>query len=93
MATLSWLAGTAGGSFIIGILIQSTLTIYNPSYVPKKWQGTLFVFATSAIQGIVNIYLVNLMPRLQTVVIFPHGLGWIAVIIFLSVLAEHTSHA
>ena len=91
MASLSWLAGTAGGSFIIGTMIQGTLTAYHPSYVPQKWQGTLFVFATSFVQGIVNIYCVNFLPRLQTIMMFPHGLGWIAVIGFLAALAEHTS--
>jgi choline transport protein len=91
MASLSWLAGTAGGSFIMGTLIQGTLTAYQPSYVPQRWQGTLFVFATSVVEGLINIYGVNFLPRLQTIMIFPHGLGWIAVIAFLASLAEHTS--
>jgi choline transport protein len=91
MASLSWLAGTAGGSFIIGTLIQGLLSAYQPSYVPKKWQGTLFVFATSIAEGLINIYGVNFLPSLQTVMMVPHGLGWIAVMIFLGVLAEHTS--
>jgi choline transport protein len=91
MASLSWLAGTAGGSFIIGTLIQGLLSAYRPSYLPRKWRGTLFVFATSLVEGLVNIYGVNYLPVLQTIMMVPHGLGWIAVMIFLGLLAEHTS--
>jgi hypothetical protein len=91
MATLSWQAGSAGGSFLIGTLIQGCISIYHPSYVPQRWQGTLFVFAVTAIEGAINIGLVNYLPWLQTIMIVPHGLAWIAVIIFLSVLAPKTT--
>jgi choline transport protein len=91
MATLSWQAGSAGGSFLIGTLIQGCISIYHPSYIPQRWQGTLFVFAVTAIEGFINIGLVNYLPWLQTIMIVPHGLAWIAVIIFLSVLAPKTS--
>jgi len=93
MATLSWQAGSAGGSFMIGSLIQGCLIVYRPTYAPQRWQGTLFVFATAAVEGIVNIFLVQWLPWLQTLMIFPHGFGWIAVIAFLGVLApKATAH-
>lgn len=37
----------------------------NPSYAPTRWQGTLFVFATSAFQGLVNTFLAAQLPRIQ----------------------------
>jgi choline transport protein len=91
MSTLSWQAGSAGGSFLIGTLIQAMLTSYRPSYVPQRWQGTLFVFGVALVEGVVNIFLVNWLPWLQTIAIIPHGLGWIAVIAFLAVLAPKAS--
>jgi len=92
MATLSWQAGSAGGSFMIGSLIQGCLIMYRPdTYTPERWQGTLFVFAVAFVEGVVNIFLVNWLTWLQTLMIIPHGLGWIAVIAFLTVLSPQAS--
>jgi choline transport protein len=93
MSTVSWQAGAAGGAFLNGTLIQGIIAAYDTSYIPKRWQGTLFVFAICLIEGIVNAFFVNQLPRLQKVMAVPHGLGWIAVIIVMWVLAPHaTSH-
>jgi choline transport protein len=89
MATTSWQAGSAGGTFLIGLLIQGTLAAYKPSYVPQRWQGTLFVFGVALIEGLVNSVFANQLPRIQKVMIFPHGLGWIPIIVILWVLAPH----
>jgi choline transport protein len=75
MSTLSWQAGTAGASFILGVLIQSCIIAYNPHYTPKRWQGTLFVFLSAAIQGLVNGFFSAQLPRLQKIMVVPHGLG------------------
>jgi choline transport protein len=91
MATTSWQAGTAGGAFLTGTIIQGTIVAYNPNYVPTRWQGTLFVFAIAGVTGIVNIFMVNQLPYIQKVMIFPHGLGWIPIITILWVLSPHPS--
>jgi choline transport protein len=91
MATTSWQAGSAGGSFLIGTLIQGTIAAYKPSYIPQRWQGTLFVFAVALIEGLVNSVFANQLPRIQKVMVFPHGVGWIAVIVVIWVLAPHAS--
>lgn len=76
-----------------GTLIQGIIAAYDPTYVPKRWQGTLFVFAICLLEGIVNGIFVNQLPRLQKIMTFPHGLGWIAVIVVMWVLAPHaTAH-
>ncbi|TID23547.1 hypothetical protein E6O75_ATG03183 [Venturia nashicola] len=91
MSTLSWQAGTAGSAFIMGSLIQAVVVAYNPSYAPTRWQGTLFVFAFSAFQGLVNTFLAAQLPRIQKLMVVPHALGWIAVVAVLWVLAPHAS--
>jgi len=45
------------------------IAAYYPSYIPKRWQGTLFVFAIAAIEGIVNVSMVNQLPRIQKVIL------------------------
>jgi len=89
LATTSWQAGSAGGSFLIGTIIQGIIIAYNPNYNPTKWQGTLFVFAVAAVAGIINVFFVSQLPHIQKVMIFPHGLGWIPIIVILWVLSPH----
>jgi choline transport protein len=73
MSTLSWVSGTAGGSFIFGVLITSILVVYNPSYSPQPYQTTLFVFAVALVQGLANTVGASQLPRFQKLVMIPHG--------------------
>ncbi|KIW01233.1 uncharacterized protein PV09_07276 [Verruconis gallopava] len=91
MATLSWQAGAAGGAFLNGTLIQGIIAAYDSTYVPQRWQGTLFVFMVALLAFIVNGIFANQLPRLQKVMVFPHGLGWIAVVVVMWVLAPHAN--
>jgi choline transport protein len=91
MSVLSWQASTAGGSFIVGTLIQSTIIAFNPSYSSKPWQNVLFVIAVTIIECLGNTVFASQLPRIQKIMVVPHALGWIAVIIVLWVLAPHAS--
>src|ERR1700753_302038 len=91
MSLLSWQAGTAGGSFIIGVFIQSILIAYRPTYSPHPYQGTLFVFAVALFIGLINTVGARHLPTLQNIVIFPHALGWIAVMAFMWALGPRAS--
>jgi hypothetical protein len=65
MSTLSWVSGTAGGSFIFGVLITSILVAYNPSYSPQPYQTTFFVFAVALVQGLADTVGASQLPRFQ----------------------------
>lgn len=88
---LSWQAGTAGGTFIVGTLIQATIIAYSSSYAPKPWQSVLFVIAATAIECIINTVFASQLPRMQKLMVVPHALGWIAVVIVLWTLAPHAT--
>lgn len=45
MSTLSWQAGNAADCFLTGTISQALIQTNSPSYEPKRWQGTLLVFA------------------------------------------------
>lgn len=45
MSTLSWQAGNAADCFLTGTMAQALIVVNHPGYVPKRWEGTLFVFA------------------------------------------------
>ncbi|CAG8302777.1 unnamed protein product [Penicillium nalgiovense] len=44
MSVLELQSGTASGSFLTGTIIQGLISVRNPDYDPKGWQGTLLVF-------------------------------------------------
>lgn len=91
MSTLSWQAGTAGGAFLFGTLIQGTVVAYRPEYQPKPFHGTLMAIAISLTEGAFNIWALKWLPKMQEIIAFPHALGWIAVIGVLAALAPHAS--
>lgn len=91
MATLSWQASTAGGTFILATMIQGMAVTYHPSYVPKPWHPTLIVFALSLFEGALNIFALKYLPMMQQVLAFPHAIGWIVVIGVLAGLAPHAN--
>lgn len=44
MSVLELQSGTASGPFLTGTIIQGLISVRNPDYDPKGWQGTLLVF-------------------------------------------------
>jgi len=89
MSTLSWQAGNASGSFLTGTIIQALLTVNYPTYDPKNWQGTLFVFAMVAIVYAVNIWGAQIWPKMQNGLMVLHIFVFLIVIIALWVCTPH----
>lgn len=88
MSTLSWQAGVASGSFLIGTVIQGLITVNDPSYEPKPWQGTLLIFAVTLIVFNINIWGARALPMFQNLLLVLHVFGFTAIIIFLWVVAR-----
>jgi choline transport protein len=91
MSTLSWQAGSASGSFLTGTIIQGLITVNNPDYNAKNWQGTLLVFAMVLVILVANIWGAKSLPMLQNILLVIHCFGFFAVIIVLWVLAPRNS--
>lgn len=91
MSTLSWQAGNASGSFLTGTIIQALLVVNYPDYEPKRWQGTLLVFAMVIVLCVVNIWASNIWAQIQNGLLILHIVVFLAVIITLWVLAPHQS--
>lgn len=88
MSTLSWQAGVASGSFLIGTVIQGLITINNPSYEAKPWQGTLLIFAVTLIVFNLNIWGARALPMFQNLLLVLHVFGFTAIIVFLWVVGR-----
>jgi hypothetical protein len=91
MSVLAWQAGSASGSFLTGTIIQGLISIRNPDYEPKDWQGTLFVFAMILVIYIFNVYASDAMPVLNNLLMIFHVLSWTVIIIVFWAMAPHRS--
>ncbi|RAH59700.1 GABA permease [Aspergillus piperis CBS 112811] len=91
MSVLAWQAGAASGSFLTGTIIQGLISVRNPDYDPKRWQGTLFVFAMILIIYFFNVYAASWMPRIQNALLALHTICWVVVIVVLWAMAPRQS--
>lgn len=88
MSTLSWQAGVASGSFLIGTVIQGLITVNDDSYEPKPWHGTLLIWAITAIVFNLNIWGARALPVFQNLLLVLHVFGFSAIIIYLWVVGR-----
>lgn len=91
LATTSWQAGSAGGSFLASSLIQALIIAYDDSYVPQPYYLTLLFIAMACIYAFFNLLIPEYLPAIETAVAFVHGLAWIPVVVILAVLAQRAS--
>ena len=88
MSTMSWQGGVASGAFLVGTVFQSLISINNPSYERKGWQGTLFVFAIAIFVCNLNIWGARGLPLLQNILLVLHVFSFAAVVILLFVVGR-----
>jgi len=72
-------------------MIQGLITLNNPDYIPKNWQGTLIVIAITAFCIIFNTFLAKRLPMVEGIVLMIHLLGFLGVLIPLWILAPRNS--
>lgn len=88
---LGWQAGTASASFLSGTMIQGLMVLWDDTYVPARWEGTLLTMAMALIMTFFNTYGARQLPLLEGVVLCLHVLGFFAILIPLWVLAPKQS--
>lgn len=67
------------------------ITIQNPNYQARNWQGTLFVWAMIAIIYYFNVHAASWMPRIQNLLLALHLMCWVIVVVVLFAMAPHNS--
>lgn len=91
MSTLSWQAGNASGSLLVGTIIQALIEINHPSYEWQNWHGTLLVFASVLIIYIVNVWGAQVWPKVQNGLLLLHIIAFAVVISVLWAMSPHRS--
>jgi len=72
-------------------MIQGLLVLNDDSYVPKRWQGTLLLWAALVVVVIINTIGARVLPKIEGVILIIHTLGFLAVLIPMIYLAPHGS--
>jgi len=88
LCTLGWQVGNAAIAYLAGTIIQGLITLNNPDYVPKQWQGTLIIWAVLTFGVIFNAFFASKLPMIEGIILVLHVLGFFAVLIPLWVLGK-----
>ncbi|ATY61291.1 amino acid permease 2 [Cordyceps militaris] len=80
-STMAWQAGNALGLFLVGTLIQATITLNNDDYVAKTWHGSLFVIAVSCTTVLANIFGSRIIPHTQNAIFALSLLAFVAFLV------------
>lgn len=74
-----------------GTLIQGMIVLNNPQYEPKRWQGTLLLWAVVFVAVFINTVISSLLPMLEGLILIIHVLGFFAIVIPLVYMSSHGS--
>ncbi|KAL4794299.1 amino acid/polyamine transporter I [Aspergillus venezuelensis] len=88
---IGWQAACASVSFIAGTQIQGAVLLGHPNYNAQPWHGTLIMWAAVLLALGVNLAGGKLLPRLETIILVIHVLGFFAIVIPLTYMADHKS--
>ncbi|KAE8353471.1 amino acid/polyamine transporter I [Aspergillus coremiiformis] len=92
VTTLGWMSAFTSSSFLAGTEIQGVVTLSHPNYDPKAWQGTLIMWAAVCLALAINIVGGKLLPRFETLLLVIHILGYFAILIPMTYMADHKSN-
>jgi amino acid transporter len=88
---IGWQAAFASASFIAGTQIQGAVLLSHSNYDAQPWHGTLIMWAAVVLALGVNVAGGKLLPRLETVILVIHILGFFGILIPLTYMADHKS--
>ena len=89
MTVIGWQATYATSCYLCGTLIQGLIVLTQKDYSPKAWHGTLLFWVVALFSVSINIVGGKLLPRFEGLILFLHILGFLAIIIPLTYMADH----
>lgn len=89
MTVIGWQATYATGLYLNGNFIEALVILTNPDYTPAPWRKTLYSWATAVFAATMNIIGGKLLPRFEGTILILHILGFFAILIPLTYMAEH----
>lgn len=89
LTVAGWQAFAASGGFLTGTIIQGLIVMNHPDYNFQRWHGTLLFWAVILVAVLVNTIMLNLLPKIESVILVIHVLGFFAILIPLVYMAPH----
>ncbi|CAG7930851.1 unnamed protein product [Penicillium olsonii] len=89
LTVIGWQATFATSCYLVGTLIQGLIVLTNSSYQPKDWHGTLLFWAVVAFSVVINSVGGKVLPRFEGMILVLHILGFFAILIPLTYMADH----
>ncbi|KAF9698492.1 hypothetical protein EKO04_003911 [Ascochyta lentis] len=90
LGVLGWQTAAAFVSYLTGKQIQGLIILWNDSYVPHQWHGTLIIWAVLSVCLVFNIFCSKKLPLIEGVIVILHLAGFFAVIIPLWVMGDRS---
>ncbi|CAG8331278.1 unnamed protein product [Penicillium salamii] len=91
LTVIGWQATFATSCYLVGTLIQGLVVLTHSNYEPKDWHGTLLFWAVVAFSVVINSVGGKVLPRFEGMILVLHILGFFAILIPLTYMADHGS--
>jgi choline transport protein len=86
---IGWQAIVASGCYLCATLIQGLIVLGNPHYVSESWHTLLIYWAAVAFAIFVNTLGSRLLPKIESLILILHTVGFFAILIPLIYFAPH----
>ncbi|KAL8832483.1 MAG: hypothetical protein Q9170_004854 [Blastenia crenularia] len=93
LTVAGWQAFAASGGYLTGTIFQGLIVLNKPDYNFQRWHGTLLFWATILVAVIVNTLLLKILPKIESIILIIHVLGFFGIMIPLVYMAPHGSAA
>ncbi|RAL04507.1 putative GABA permease [Aspergillus ibericus CBS 121593] len=91
LTVIGWQAAFASSSYMAGTEIQGAIILGRNAYNALPYQGTLLMWAVVLVALGVNIIGGKFLPRLETLILMIHILGYFGVLIPMTYMSDHKS--
>lgn len=79
--------------YLNGNMVQALIILTRSDYVPHPWRKALYAWGLSVLSAIINIVGGKFLPRFEGTVLIFHVLGFFAILVPLTYMADHKSSA
>lgn len=93
LTVIGWQATFASAMYLNGNMVQALIILTRSDYVPHPWRKALYAWGLSVLSAIINIVGGKFLPRFEGTVLIFHVLGFFAVLVPLTYMADHKSSA
>lgn len=89
LTVIGWQATYATSCYLCGSLIQGLISLTRKEYIPHNWHSTLLYWAIAIFSVGINCVGGKLLPRFEGFILILHILGFFAILIPLTYMADH----